>query len=115
MVLFGGGRVAITGPTEYCLDVLNRNNPLRIEVLPKDVDITYKTLTNSIIVSRLVKDRNKFFVYFNEEGDKNIMQSRLLNMLMSQGIIPTLFAREANNNIDFKAIDNIAGGIIYEI
>jgi ABC-2 type transport system ATP-binding protein len=115
LVLFGGGRVAITGPTEYCLDLLNRNNPLRIEVLPKDVDITYKTLTNSIIVSRLVKDRNKFFVYFNEKDDKNVMQSRLLNMLMSQGIIPTLFAREANNNIDFKAIDNIAGGIIYEI
>ena len=118
IVILSNSKVGISGSTEYCLDMLNRNNPLKIEVLDRDVDLTYKTLTSSAIVNRVVKNKNKFYIYFNENDDKNIMQSRLLSMLVGQGIIPTLFAKETKNNIDISSvynIDGIDGGIIYEI
>ena len=100
------------------LDILNRNNPLKIEVFEKDVDLTYKTLTNSIIVNRVVKNKNKFYVYFNENDDASIMQTRLLGILVGQGIIPVLFAKDKKDNINISSlynIDGINGGILYEV
>ena len=118
MVILYNSKVGISGSTEYCLNVLNKNNPLKIEVLDKDIDLAYKTLTSSVIVNRVVKDKNKFYIYFNENDDKNIIQSRILSMLVGQGIIPTLFAKETKDNIDIASIYNIDGfdgGILYEI
>ena len=112
IVILSNSKVGISGSTEYCLDMLNRNNPLKIEVLDRDVDLTYKTLTSSTIVNRVVKNKNKFYIYFNENDDKNIMQSRLLSMLVGQGIIPTLFAKETKNNIDISSVYNIDGIVV---
>lgn len=106
IVLFNDHKVAVFGSIEYAMDVLNKNNPLKIEVLEKDTSLTYKTLTGSSIVSRVVKDKNVFYVYFNENDDKNVMQSRLLTMLVSQGIMPTVFARELRNNFNLREIYN---------
>ena len=114
IVLFSDHKVAVFGSTEYCLDVLNRNNPLKIVVLDKDTSLTYKTLTGSSIVSRVVKDKNSFYVYFGDNDDKNIMQSRLLTMLVSQGIMPTVFAREIRNNFDLRELYS-SDGFTYEV
>lgn len=115
IIIIGNGKVAISGSAEYCLDVLNRNNPLKIEVFEKDVDLTYKTLSNSIIVNRVVKNKNKFYVYFNEKDDASIMQTRLLGILVGQGIIPILFAKDTKDNINISSLYNIDGGIVYEV
>ena len=114
IVLFSDHKVAVFGSTEYCLDILNRNNPLKIVVLDKDAALTYKTLTGSSIVSRVVKDKNSFYVYFGDNDDKNIMQSRLLTMLVSQGIMPTVFAREIRNNFDLRELYS-SDGFTYEV
>lgn len=114
IVLFGDHKVAVFGSTEYCMDVLNKNNPLKIVVLEKDTALTYKTLTGSSIVSRVVKDKNSFYVYFNDNDDKSMMQSRLLTMLVGQGIMPTVFARETKNNFDLRGIYN-SDGFVYEV